>query len=235
MIASTEILETVQADVLAMLLATPALANAAIIDDADGDIESRVTKALSTTVKNRADKYGLAIIVMAPEVSSAEKNLPGPHITVRVDIQILEHVQTNRGSQGTGLRSSRAAMLVLNALHLYQFGGHALYADSKPIVPLPAVAGMVSHAVTLYIRSTGIAPMSKPLGIQANMSSGEVTLSCGSGGSSIRYTKDGSYPAPSKILYTAPISGLAVGTVIRAAGYVFGMAPGDVLEFTITD
>lgn len=60
-----------------------------------------------------------------------------------------------------------------------------------------------------------------------------ITLTCDSPSSSIRYTTDGSYPSPAKTLYTTPLTGLAVGTVVRAAAYVAGMPPGDVLEFTV--
>lgn len=61
-----------------------------------------------------------------------------------------------------------------------------------------------------------------------------LTLTCTSAGSSIRYTTDGSYPSPTATLYTAPVTGLSTGTVVRAAAYVSGQAPGDVLEFTLT-
>ena len=232
--ASYELLETLQADILAVLLATPALANAAIIADSDGDTESKVTKALAGTVKNRANKYGLAVIVLAPEVTSAEANLPGPPLLVRIDVQTLEHVQTNRAATGTGLRSSHAAMIALSTLHLHQFGAHVLYADKAPIEPLPATPGLVSHSISLYLRANGITPATKPQQVSVTLAAGLVTLTCATGGSTIRYSTDGSYPRPEKTLYSAPFALPAAGTVIRAAAYVTGQAPGDVLEFTVT-
>jgi hypothetical protein len=62
-----------------------------------------------------------------------------------------------------------------------------------------------------------------------------LSLSCASAGSSIRYTTDGSFPSPAKTLYTTPILNLAPGTVVRAAAYLAGMPPGDVLELVITE
>lgn len=65
--------------------------------------------------------------------------------------------------------------------------------------------------------------------------SSSLSLACASPASTIRYTTDGSYPSPAKTLYTAPITSPQTGTVFRAAAYVAGMPPGDVLEFTIND
>lgn len=168
-----DILKVLQEDVLALLLATPALANAKILADEDGDTESRVAKALAVTAKNRADKYGLVLIVLAAQVTQAEKNLPGPPLMVRLDVQTLEHVTTNRGPSGTGLRSDRAAMIALSTLHLYQFGGHSLYADAKPIEPLPALAGLESHSVTLYLRNVGVAVIPRPAAVEVSLGSPE--------------------------------------------------------------
>lgn len=79
-------------------------------------------------------------------------------------------------------------------------------------------------------------PNSPELGIaMVEVSGSAVVLTCDSPSSTIRYTTDGSYPSPAKTLYTTPLTGLAVGTVVRAAAYVAGMPPGDVLEFTVTD
>ncbi len=63
---------------------------------------------------------------------------------------------------------------------------------------------------------------------------GALLLSCETPASAIRYTTDGSFPIPTSNLYTAPITGLATGTVVRAAAYVTGQPPGDVLELTVT-
>lgn len=62
-----------------------------------------------------------------------------------------------------------------------------------------------------------------------------IALTCASPDSSIHYTTDGSYPSPAKTLYTAPIASPQTGTVFRAAAYVAGMPPGDVLDFTVRD
>jgi hypothetical protein len=67
------------------------------------------------------------------------------------------------------------------------------------------------------------------------LGSAAITLTCATPGASIRYTTDGSYPAPSKTLYTAPITGLLAGTIVRTAAYATGLNPGDVTELIITE
>lgn len=62
-----------------------------------------------------------------------------------------------------------------------------------------------------------------------------LALTCATPAAAIRYTTDGSYPAPTANLYTAPFAVPAAGTVIRAAAYVTGQPPGDVLEFSISE
>jgi hypothetical protein len=60
-------------------------------------------------------------------------------------------------------------------------------------------------------------------------------LTCETPASTIRYTTDGSYPSPAATLYTAPISGLSGGMLIRAAAYVTGMPPSDVIDIPLTE
>jgi hypothetical protein len=63
-----------------------------------------------------------------------------------------------------------------------------------------------------------------------------VILTTATAGASIRYTTDGTYPAPAAgTAYTAPFAVPAVGTVVRAAAYKTGLNPGDCLEFKITE
>ena len=210
-----ELLETLQEDVIAILRAAVDVSDGNIIAEQNGDLESEVERILGISKSGSGGKRGLALIVLLPEVSTAESNLPGPPLIVKQEIQVLEHVRINRGPAGTGLRSSHAAVLALNALHHHVLGSHALYAEDQPIQPLPARDGLISHVVTLFARMNGITGPGKPLGVTASMSQGEMpalTLACGTSGASIRYTTDGSYPSPAKTLYSVPITGLEAGT-----------------------
>jgi hypothetical protein len=235
---SAEILEQLQADIGEVLKNHPPLADAKILVDDAGDIETRVENQLGAMMPGPTGKNGLILIVLLPEVSDAEANQPGPPMLARCDIQVIEEPLINREeTTGTLIRSSSAAVLALNALNLYTTGNRLLVPDGTPIKPFRSREGTVSHIVTMTCRLAGMATPERPGNCNAAwLEDDTLRLACATGAADIYYTTDGSYPAPANeaaILYTAPVSGLAVGTVVRAAGWVAGQAPGNVLEVTI--
>ena len=125
---------------------------------------------------------------MLTEVTKAEANLPGPPFLVRQQIQVIEHPRINRTASGTNLRSSHAALLALSALHQHCIGGHVMYAEEKPIEPLPAKDGLVSHVVTLFARASGLQGPGKPAQVTAEVTGSEVLTVTGT------LTSDGTTP-----------------------------------------
>jgi len=230
---SDQLLETLQADVTALLMAVPGLATATVLPDNEGDIEARVVRALGT-LTTTGGKLGLCVVVLLPELEDAEKNLPGPVFGVKVEVQTLENVLFNRGTKGTGIRSSQAALRVLGALHHQVLGTHTLYADKSPVNPVKVKTGHVSHAVTLHLSLSGLQGPGKPLAVVPKMVDGELELACATAGSSIYYTTDGTYPSPAANLYEGPIGGLTEGEFIRTAAYAPDLNPGDVCELLVT-
>lgn len=230
-----EILETVQADVIAILQAGLTISAANIIAEQNGDLESEVERILGITKSGTGGKRGLAVIVMMPEVASAEPNLPGPVFVVKQQIQVIEHPRINRGTAGTGLRSSHAALLAMQILHHHTLGGHALYAEDKPVEPLPVKDGLISHVLTLSMQANGLTGPGKVAPVSVTEADDIITLACATAGAAIYYTTDGSYPTPTTgTLYTAPITDAVVGDTWRVAAYKTGLNPSDCLEFTIT-
>lgn len=230
---SDDLLETLQADVFAVLKATPALALANVILNDAETTDSKIENALKTLTPT-GGKRGLALVVLRPEITEGEKNLPGPPLTLRIEIQCVEHPLLNRGADGTGVRSSQAALNALATLHLRHMGTCLLFADKDPIKPVQVKTGYVSDAVTLYAKFAGLV-MDKPLGITPTIADDDITLTCATGGAAIYYTVDGSFPAETAgTLYEAPFAAPDAGTTIRAAAYVTDQPPSDVLEFTIT-
>jgi hypothetical protein len=230
-----DILESMQADILGILQGTPSL-KGHVMRDNDGDFESRLERSLGTKTAGSGGKRGLAVIVLQVEVVQAEKNLPGPPLQLRARVLVIENIRINRSAaKGTLQKSSQAALNILATLHLAGFGAYSLYADKDPVSPQTVPEGLQSHMVTLQclIHSLGIAE--KPRAVSAEMEAGALVLTCPTEASEIRYTTDGSYPASSSNLYTAPIEDLATGTLVRAAAYVVDQPPSDVLELTITD
>ena len=161
MITTDQLLESIQADILAVLKSVPGLATAAVLADDKGDIEAEVARALGT-VTETGGKCGLAVVVLLPEINTAEANLPGPVMQVAVEVRTIEHVLINRNADtGTQIRSSQAALRVLAALHLRDLGGRLLYAQRDPVSPVDVKAGHVSHAVTLHCRENGTSAAGK--------------------------------------------------------------------------
>lgn len=230
------LLETLQSDTYGVLRACPALAAANIIKDDEGDIEAKVKVALASMSGGETNQCGLAIIVMLPEVTTADENLPGPPLHPRVELQVIEQVTMNRGGNGTGMRSSQAALEALNALQLMAFGLVVLYAEKDPIQPIPVKAGHVSHAVRLVARAGALSTTERVRPITPSLDNDEITLVTETPDAEVRYTTDGSYPSQdSGTLYDNPFSAPAVGTTIRAVATAEEANPSDLLIFTITE
>ena len=331
------IIDRLQADVVALLGNVPSLSTVTLLKDQEGDLEDQVQRSLQTVLDPNG-KMGLAIIVFAPEVVSAERNLPGPVMDLEIRVQVIEEVIVNQDAgSGTGISAAKGALRVVGALHLTSLGDVVLYAEKNPAKKLKVKDGYVSFMVTIHVFQIGLDPAAKPLGVTASFeasafppiilsgtagpnidgtipyageingkpswsngltgaaavviqyvglgdtwyinpvggggpvkfqaykaaggastpvgltgwtitsagssgapvlaegsSGGTLSLACASPSSTIRYTTDGTFPSPSATLYTTPIPGLATGTVVRAAAYVAGMPPGDVLELTVT-
>lgn len=321
MSAGDDLLEVLQADVFGVLQSTPALALANVLLNNEGDTDSKIENAIKTLTLT-GGKRGLAIVVLRPEVTEGEKGLPGPPLTLKIEIQCIEQVLMNRGADGTQVRSSQAALNVLAALHHRHLGHCLLYADKDPIQPVQVKTGFVSDSVTIFSKFSGLV-LPKPLGVEPTMAARSTISIAGTSGANgilladenpidgydgynspngaviqaawspldekwliisptyqaekasiatspigltgwtiitgtgqpvitagpatdvltlqttapdslIRYTTNGSFPGSSGTIYTGPMTGLATGTVVRAAAHVVALGISDVLEFTIT-
>lgn len=164
-----DLLETTQADVLAILTAVPSLADIHIMKEDEGDTEARILKKLGTLTEGSTGKTGCVAVVMLPEVTDSEENLPGPPVSVEVKVQVIEQPVINRATSGSGVRSSEAALRVLAALHHQVIGHTILYPKKNPVEVVPVKKGYLSHSVTMALRFTGLQGPGKPLQVQAEM------------------------------------------------------------------
>lgn len=230
------LLETLQADVLAILLNCADLADANIIPEDDGDMEKKILQKLGTLTGGGTAKPGLVIVVVLPEITEAATNLPGPPVSMQIEIRVIEQPLVNRAASGTNIRSSVAAIRVLAALQLRCLGHCALFPVPNPVKPVPIKPGYLSHSVMMAVNNVGIDPPAKCGQVTATWIDLADTLAmvCATPGSFIHYTTDGTYPTPLSNSYSTPITGLAVGTVVRAAAYAADMLPGDLTQITIT-
>ena len=233
------ILETLQADVMAILALCPDLADVALLAQDAGDTESDVLRKLGPLNAGETGKRGLVIVVMLPEVDASEPNLPGPPLDITIELQVIEHPKINRGTSGTGIRSSVAALRTLSALHLRGLGKVMLMGSKEAVRPLQVKPGFISHALKLEVPYRGISPAARCAPVTAAFDSGTdtLTLTCATPGSTIYLTFDESTPGPSNpdgFIYNSPEVGISVGTVVRAMAVHATISPSDILELTVT-
>ena len=157
-----DLLETLQADVLAILKHVPSLAGVNLLAEDEGDMEAKIARKLGTITANDLEKAGLVVVVLLPEVTEAEKNQPGPPLNLTISLQVIEKPVINRGTNGTGIRASVAALRCLAALHLQTIGHAVLYAGKKPVEPLPVKAGFLSYTVEFTLHARGLQGPGKP-------------------------------------------------------------------------
>ena len=236
------ILERLQADVHALLKLQPALAACYHLADDSGDLENRVLAGLKTMSTGIGGRRGLCVLVMAPELTATERNLPGPPMLGQIQIQTVEQVNVNReATAGTGIAAATAALHVLAALHHEDLGEVFLYADHNPVTTVEVVPGFVARAVTLQYRlGLDVAARVAPLAV--SIAGSIATLTSATTGALIVYTLDGSFPSPlSAAALTYPPGGIetaamAAGTVIRALAYdpLYALRPSPVLQFILT-
>jgi Chitobiase/beta-hexosaminidase C-terminal domain len=227
------ILEQIQADIYGALKATPGLATAEIMSANDGDIEAEVTrKLLPLTGALR----GLALVVLLPELTESESNLPGPVMDGMIEIQVIEAVLVNRGDGGTGIRASTAALRALGALHHLRVGNYTLFAKRNPLDPLAGKKGIITYLVRMYFENVGADPVEKVFPVTIAEDEAEITLTTSTSGASIYYTTDGSYPGESNAeadLYTVPFT-LSESATVRAAAFKSPLNPSDIAELAVT-
>lgn len=229
-------LERLQADVLAILKVVPSLEALNLLEEDDGDMEAKIMRSLGAMTGGSTGRGGCVAVVMLPEVTDAESNQPGPPMTFQIQVQVIEQPVINRGAQGTRIRSSKAALRILNALHLQAMGSTLIYAGDKAITPVDVKPGFLSHIVTLTGRVRSLAAPAKPQALSVALVVEDVEITCGTAEAVIYYTVDGSFPTPaSGLLYDVPFPAPAVGTTVRAVAYVPTQNPSDLLEFTITE
>lgn len=230
-----QILDVLQADLVAILGNAPALANAYIFTGSEKELATRLSKALGTKTVSDEGKRGLAIQVLPISVTDAETNLPGPPINLRCQMLVVENVRINRGAHGTLKTSSQTALNILATLHHQNIGPHALYAEKSPVAPEKIDDGFEAHLVTLYVRANGVQGPGKVSPVHPSEADDLITLTTATADAEIYFTTDGTYPEPANTaatLYTAPIEDAAVGLTFRAAAYKSALNPSDCTEFT---
>lgn len=78
-----QLLDVLQADIVAVLKNTPALSDAFIFTGSEKDLATRLNKTFGTRTDSSGGKRGLGIQVLPIFTDAAENNLPGPPFMLR--------------------------------------------------------------------------------------------------------------------------------------------------------
>ena len=121
---SPSILQQLQEDIAARLGANSAFTYVPItvVNPLDEDeatlIQTRIDEQLSGYI-TKAGKAGLACLVLVPELTARNPDLPGPQLDAEIIIRVIENPLVNRGADGVQVTPEEQAMTVLGLLHLW--------------------------------------------------------------------------------------------------------------------
>ncbi len=192
-------------------------------------------------------KLGCGIIVNMPEILAISPNATGQSELI-VTLDVVENPELNFDPlTGTLLTCEEVSMqvrAVLDGMALQSSTGwQNLHTDENEhvIQPIPNITkmfpGCAGYRVTLKLDWAEAWQAKVALPIISGTHSA-VTITCATGGASIYYTLDGSFPGVTDaegaaVLYAAPFAA-AVGQTVRAKAYMAGSIGSDVPLLTIT-
>lgn len=196
--------------------------------------------ALAALQTGAGGKIGLSIYVQLPVLITDMDDLPTPWFNkTRISIFFFESQLENAGENGfapdnAGIYCDDLATYVSRALQQYTFGGIAENFVVRECAALPRElmspelaramkdAGLMIWTLTLE-GSLGTTSLNKVEVPTIAVNAGEVTLSCATGGASLYYTTNKSYPTPTNgTLYAGEFAQPAAGTLLRVVGYLAG-------------
>jgi hypothetical protein len=103
--------------------------------------------------------------------------------------------------------------------------------ETSPTLNVISAGTYTAQYQVLYILKVATPTFSPPAGTYASAQS--VTVSCATGGATIRYTTDGSEPSSTSTVYSTPVS-VSVTTTIKAKAFNSGMTDSDTASGTYT-
>jgi hypothetical protein len=235
-----QLLLRVQNDAYGRILAHSYFSDVAIIQERKALTTQEIAKLLST-VKGRSNKVGAAIIVHRPSYFPASDDTSGRGQILQ-SFTALEHPTINAGDIGTGKSAEELSLelfLLFNQVaasvpsQVYTaFPGGAVTPDDSFEGFNAWLTRLQLFGNTEHMERCGV-PLITP---DSGASPQSVTLTTATGGASIYYTTDGSFPSDQNeeaTLYTGAIA-IAEPTTIRAAAQKTGMQQSGIAEATFT-
>lgn len=229
-------------EITARLNADDYFADVKAIANRAGDVLTELNKSLGLQTK-KGGKLGACMLVAPIAADEANINaLFGP-MDIEISVICFEHVQLNKGQQGTNKPGFAIARRAHRVCKLYQPINMA-----TPLTPVKPTIRPAAQALSLLgLELTGDiqawevrfrAREQDPTvnrkvtlpSITIDEETGLVTMACETPGAAIYYTLDGSPPYSSNsaaVLYQEPFSPESQGVVIRAAAAKAGWIASD--------
>lgn len=199
-------------------------------------IDSEINASLATlTTKN--GKVGTGLLVLMPTITVASPNVPGPMGEVGLTVRVFENTNvSNDATTGSLVSAETAGLNVMRVLHEWGiFGLTTPYSDKRALVPNYDYEGLVVYDIN-FTSELPMAPLVS-VDLPGLVSPAQtVTLTDTTGGATVYYTTDGTFPGSGNAgatLYAGPFV-VAIGTVVRWAAYKTGMRGSDVGQATIS-
>jgi hypothetical protein len=213
-----------------------------IIAEDRGDVTAQILRALAWD-GGGLGKCGAFVYFLTEAANIRGLGEFGPVFgEIQISIIAAEHPELNRGPNGTGITALELAEKILASLNLFRphSANGPLVARDPAILPsdfilddnsaLPAFAVQFELPGSLSITLQELAPVI----IIEDLDTGLISMSCATPGAAIYYTTDLSRPnTTAASLYTAPISGLTGGTIIRARAFLAGHLLGPISEYEV--
>lgn len=201
-----------QDDITQVLLSCDLLANINVMQYRKLRIQSEVDLSL-VFMTPRNGRLGCGLMVEMPTMQVEHPNLPGPPSILGCSVVAMEEPNLNLDpTQGTLMPAEDAVQIALEEIHdlLIEGLGELVGAQNRnqhrAIEPVNEFEGVVAYRASASM-SCPRTPRQRVLLPTIQEAALVVTLTCGTAGAEIRYTVDGTCPAPSNpgsVIYAEP-------------------------------
>lgn len=240
-----DVIERLPFELQARLEADDYFSDIVVVVAEEGNVQAMVA-AKQAVMTSKGGKTGAAVIVLQVV---ADDDLPevafGP-MTLRPAFQVVENLELNRGTTGTGKSARRIARRLRDLVKpLALVGLTTEFVPGKPCIYPVALSKELGALVKAYqvdfhtweADDEGVSMCERPEFSETEEDAPEFQIACATAGAAIWFTTDDSYPRPSNPaarVYSSPVAIPDGGVTVRACAYLAGFVASQVARGTIS-
>lgn len=210
----------------------------------NGNVKSELERK-QAAITAKGGKRGVAVVVLPIAADDDLNEVAFGPLLLRASFQVVEAVEINQGSGGTGKSARRVARKLRDIIKPLRMAGltSEFVPDAPFLEPLNLAADLGASAVGYQVNfkcyeadDEEILQVAIPVFSPAEAASPQFVLSSATPDAEIWYTTDDSYPAPGRagsVQYTAPVD-IADTVTVRACAYKSGCIASQVARKTLT-